>query len=279
MAELGLMDISWFTIFLLVVLQLVGILLFRVFPSILGKSAVKYIEHQYARKLEQTKAELQASYSTLKTSVGFLSTTQAELRSKVIASTETLWGTVSAAEKEFGDIMLVDNIVLPNEVDEVLSGKSNNRFIRQTLEPYKDLQSYTEKLKRAEAIKTGSERLFVSARLWLVYSTILAVHGRFGFLMVKSLGKQQYVNWKDDHVMNSLLESCLPKTVIDGAKGKRLGGLQVAVAHLEGEFLKEAARVMSGSQGFADSLSGIHETMRYESQRMVMQRDLFADQA
>ena len=277
MAELGLMDISWFTILLLVVLQLVGILLFRVFPSILGKSAVKYIEHQYARKLEQIKAELQASYSTLKTSVDFLSTTQSELRSKVIASTETLWGTVSAAEKEFVDIMLLD--MLPNEVDEVLSGKSNNRFIRQTLELYKDPQFFTEKFKRAEAIKTGSERLFVSARLWLVCSTILAVHGRFGFLMVQSLEKQQYVNWKDDHVMNSFLEYCLPKTVIDGAKGKRLGGFQVAVAHLEGEFLKEAARLMSGSQGFADFLSDIHETMRYESQQMTIQRERFADQA
>ena len=38
------------------------ILLIRVFPSVLGKAFEKRIEHGYDRKLEQVKAELQASY-------------------------------------------------------------------------------------------------------------------------------------------------------------------------------------------------------------------------
>ena len=76
-------------------------------------------------------------------------------------------------------------------------------------------------------------------RLWLVYSTILAVHGRFGFLMGKSLEQHQYVNWKNDRLMNSHLESCLPRTVIDSAKGKRLGGLTFAIATLKVSFSRK----------------------------------------
>ena len=75
-----------------------------VFPSILGKAFAKRIEYRYNRKLEEIKAELQASYSTLKAFFDFLSTTQLELRTKVIASTETLWGAECAAENEFSDL-------------------------------------------------------------------------------------------------------------------------------------------------------------------------------
>ena len=240
-------------------------LLIRGFPSILGKA----IEHRYKRNLETIKAELQASYLALETSVGFLSTAQSELRTKVIAATETLWRIVCAVENEFSTIMFFDYTMLPSEFDERLSDVS----FRQMLEPYKDLLSCTDKLVRGGTSKATAERLFVGDRLWLVYSTITAVHGRFGFLMGESLKQEQYVNWKDDHRMNSLLESCLSKTDIGNAKGRRFGGFRIAVAQLEGEFLKEAARVMSGSQGFADSLSDVHAVLQYENQEIAARRD------
>ena len=63
-------------------LLIVWTLVIRVFPSVLGTAFEKRIAHGYDNKLEKIKAE----YSTLKTSVDFLSTTQSELRAKVIES-------------------------------------------------------------------------------------------------------------------------------------------------------------------------------------------------
>ena len=138
--------------------------LIRWFPSILGKAFEKRIEYRYDRKLEKIKAELQASYATLKTSVNFLSTTQSELRSKVISSTKTLWSIVCAVEAEFSGIMVIDHFMFPSEVDERLSHGS----FRQMLEPYRDLESCVDKLTRAGTSKASAERLFVGDRLWLV---------------------------------------------------------------------------------------------------------------
>ena len=262
MAELGLNAV------LLIVWTLMWTLVIRVFPSIFSKSLEKRIEHKYDSKLEGIKAELEASYSTLKTSVDFLSTTQSELRTKVIESTENLWRIVCEVEKEFGDIMLIDRIVLPSEVDEILSGERHNQVIQQIFESHSKPEDWTEKLNCAKKLETGTERLFVGDRLWLLYSTIRAIHGRFAFLMGESLKQHKYVSWKEDRLMNSHLESCLPTSVVDSVKGKRFGGLQVAIAHLEGEFIKEADRVMSGSSGFADSLSDVQSVLQYHNQQI-----------
>ena len=144
MAELGfwiLLLISW-------------TLVIRVFPSILGKAFEKSIEHRYDRNLERIKAELQAYYSTLKTSVDFLSTAQSELRTKVIASTETLWHFVCAVEKDCGRFMFVDALVLPNEIDEVLSGERDNRSTLDAFKACSDL-AHLEKNDARRSIESG----------------------------------------------------------------------------------------------------------------------------
>ena len=268
MVELGLNAV------LLIVWTLVWTLVIRVFPSVLGKAFEKRIEHGYDSKLEQVKAELQASYATLKTSVDFLSITQSELRTKVIASIESLWKIVCGVEKEFADIMIIDRLLLPEEVGEILSGQRHNQTIQQILESHSKLEDWTDKLNRITALETGSERLFVGDRLWLFHSTIRAIHGRFAVLMGESLKQHKYVSWKEDRLMNSHLESCLPTSVIDSAKGKRFGGLQVAITHLESEFLKEATRVMSGSHVLADSLSDIQSVLQYQNQQIRDRKSL-----
>ena len=77
----------------LVVTMLIVLLwtiLIRTIPSILSKGLEQRIEHRNNKKLEEIKATLQASYSTVGTSVDFLSAVQPELRSKMIASVEGL---------------------------------------------------------------------------------------------------------------------------------------------------------------------------------------------
>ncbi len=53
--------------------SLVWTLVLRMFPSVLTAKLTKGIEHGYDTKLSQFKADLAARYSTLKSSVDFLS--------------------------------------------------------------------------------------------------------------------------------------------------------------------------------------------------------------
>ena len=88
-------------------------------------------------------------------------------------------------KEEVNDIMTLDSITTASELDAIISGKSNNTTIQEMLKPYNDLTSYSSKIKQGRVLETGSERLFVGDRLWLVYSTMIAVYGRFGFLINK----------------------------------------------------------------------------------------------
>lgn len=257
----------WRALLIFVVLQLAWTLLIRTFPRVLGSAFLKRLEHQQNLKLEQTKAELQSAYSTLKTSVDFLSTVQSELRSKVITSVEPLWAAVLAVKSEFADVVLLDSVLLPNEIDDALQTGDHNTLI-QSVEKYRDETCITKKMKCVDELATEKARLFAGDRLWLIFYIIRAVHGRLALLVHWSFEKNQYVDWRDDKGVQSLLEAVLSKQVIDSAKGKKVQGLQVLVAHLEAEFLKEAVRVMSGSQGFADSLSDLQATLQYEHQKL-----------
>ena len=51
----------------------------------------------------------------------------------------------------------------------------------------------------------------------------------------------------------------------------KFGGLNILIAQLESGFLKEAARVMSGSQGFSDSLSDLNSVLQYQNQQIQQQ--------
>ena len=219
------------------------ILFIQVFPSVLGKALENRIKHGYDTKLEQVKAEWQASYATLQTSVDFLSTTQSELRTKVIESTETLWSALRAAADEYMGIRVIDNMVTPKEINEILSGESENPVIQGFLEPYSDNKSFTDKLKRFAALQQNeTERLFVGDRLWILYGSIVSIHGHCGILIYESVEQKQYFSWKDNESVNFLIKSRLPEDVVGKAKAYAIGGPQYDQSrHLESAFLKEAA--------------------------------------
>lgn len=122
----------WLAVVIFAALQLAWTLLIRTFPTVLGSAFLKHLEHQQNLKLEQTEAELQSAYSTLKTSVDFLSTVQSELRSKVIASVEPLWAAVLAVKSEFSDVVFLDSILLPNELTRLSGLATTTRSSRRS---------------------------------------------------------------------------------------------------------------------------------------------------
>ena len=80
-------------------------------------------------------------------------------------------------------------------------------------------------------------------------------------------------NWRHDELMAVHLNNCLTPNRIQEAKSRAVGGLRLALSYLKADFLKEAVRVMSGSQHVADSLSDLQSTLLTEQQRLQTDRD------
>ena len=246
-----------------------------VFPSILSMAVEKRIEHQYNKKLESIKAELQASYSSVGTSVGFLSTVQPELRLKIIESVERIWHAVHSLEEHYQEIIFLDSILLPEEIQNGLISTDSELF-SPIVSKYENFSTVTEMLKRDEALTSGIERLYVGDQLWLIFRTITVVYGRFGFLVHKSCKEKHYADWREDKNFISNLRNILSEDIITNAKSRKFGGLRTIISQLESEFLKEGARVMSGSQGFSEALSDVQAAVKLETSKIAQEKELQA---
>ena len=87
------------------------------------------------------------------------------------------------------------------------------------------LQFFSDTEKTIRKNLSGSEVFYVSNRLWLLYETILRVHGRIGILIGFSLKDKKYRDWRYDEGMMSILAEALSSDRIDQAKSREIGGL------------------------------------------------------
>ena len=233
----------------------------RTFPAILGAAFIRRASHHYDEKLEKLKAELQANYSTLESSIHLLSASQTELRSKTIESVEVLWRASIAAKNEFSDAVFMHQIMVAEEIVQFF--KTKDERLDQIVGNYRDMNNFHEKFERVNRHLTDQERLFAGDRLWLIFFYIRATYGRVGFLVSKSYADGCHHDWRQDSFFGEHLERVLPHETIAKAKAEKIGGLDIILAHLESEFLKEATRVMSGSNRLAESLSDIDSVLSY----------------
>ena len=156
-------------------------------------------------------------------------------------------------ERECGDLVFVDDILLPEEIaDSYASGK-----IDKYLGNY---DAITKKVERLTQLTSEKARLFCGERLWLRFSTLCGAYGRMAVLAQLSFEKGTHVDWRTDDHMHIILGSILPADVLGRTKTMRVGGFREVTGRLKAEFLKEAIRVMSGSQHVADSLSDLQSS-------------------
>jgi hypothetical protein len=258
-------------------LQIVWTLLIRTFPNFLGGILLKGVERRNAVAIERVKDELsrntqleierlRADYSTLKSSTDYLSANQAELRSKMIASTERLWSSILWIRKRFGDVIFAERILSPSELDDAFA---HGKWPKVTahLKAYKDEGHVTTKLLEAQKEELDRERLFVGDRLWLIYYTFNAIHFRLGLLVNRSFKESRYVNWRDDKLIQQHV------TAVFGAeRTQSFRDIATLTATLEAEFLREAMRIMSGSKFLADSITDLQATLLYANERITDDR-------
>ena len=247
-----------------VLLLLIWTLLIRTFPEVLGEALVKRIQFGYDARLEETKAKNQERLAAGTSSVEFLSSMQSELRMKTIGSAEILWRAILSLKDEFSDIVYHLTILYPEEINSFFH--RNDRGPLARLENYRDFQYTTDKIERVLSQPVEETRLFVGDRLWYLFSATRAFYGRLGYLMHLSFENSEYCDWRKDDFILSQLRPLLDSAAIEDARQDPFGGVQILVSHLESEFLREATRVMSGSQGLADSLSDVQATLAYGAQ-------------
>ncbi len=156
-----------------------------------------------------------------------------------LLAVETLWQTIRNMAGAFGDIVFVETILLPEEIEKAFVTDSWHASFGH-LRNYRNERAIIEKLKETKASVMELERPFVSPRLWTAAFVIRAVYGRLAFLYQNSYKSQQYRDWRKDSGIEQLLRSALPAAIVDQVKNTPLHGLQNAINALENKFLTEA---------------------------------------
>ena len=255
-----------------VIVLLIWTLVLRLFPNILTSAIEKKIESHHASKLARLTAELEAKYSTLRTSVDYLSMQQTALRSHIVSSVEVLWNEILALNKDLGHLFFLDAILVPSEIDDFYASGAQGK-VGVVLKDYRDFDHVQDQMSRFGDPTYEKARLFVGERLWLLFHTLRGVYGRYMMLTHMSISKCTYHDWRHDRLMMGHLNSCLTPKEIEESKSKGMGGVQLALTYLKAAFLKEAVRAMSGSQHIADSLADLQSTLLAEKQRLEVPRE------
>lgn len=245
-------------------------LAFKFFPASLTKFVEKEIDRRSDAKLERLKAELQGSYSTLKTSVDVLATSNSDMRPHIIEAVTALWATMTDMRNKFGGVITFDTVVLADEAEAAFSGKDN----QQTLGFVKafDGDMLENKLVfEFEKQDLDKCRLFCGDRLWLIFYIYRAVIMRSAFLISLSFKNQKYDDWRKDGGIRQLLSGLIGVDETEKLRQSTSGGLTNALGRLETDFLHEAARIMSGSKAMADSLADMQAMMMLQNAKIAEQ--------
>ena len=156
-----------------------------------------------------------------------------------IQAVEHLWEVVRNLNREFSGVIFIDNILMPQELDDYLKGKELGH-IGDCVQEYSDVRITMRKFASAGANEAAKERPFVSHRLWSVFFVLQAIYGRAALLLTNSYKERRFVDWRADGGCDQLLRAILPAQAVEHAKGQQFGGLRIAIEYLENQFLAEA---------------------------------------
>jgi hypothetical protein len=258
--------------------------LIRTFPEILGGAILKAFERRNAEQIERLKNELsrsstkelehlRADYETLRASTEYLAANQSELRAKMISSAELLWNDMLVLRNEFGSLINFETIFLPSEISDAFE-RGKHPQIMKWVEDYREETRVNMKLVKAGGSETEKCRLFVGDKLWMTYYAFRAIILRIAYMTNMSFQKNKYRNWREDEPSLNLLAAVLGRPVLDQALKSELPALTNVLASLEGQFLAEAMRIMSGSKVYADSIADVRSTMTFETARVRAEAEL-----
>ena len=241
-----------------------GFACLKLLPRAISKLVDKEIERRSDIKLEKLKAEIQGSYSTLKTSVDMLTVSNSGLHPHIIETVTELWGLIVSLKGSFSGLIAFDAVFLANEASEAFENQA--KYASRILLVAKHQNEFGDLAANGALLEQNLDkhRLFCGDRLWLNFFVIRAVYLRSSLLIARSFQKATYVDWRTDDVIRQHLSAVLPDLLVAELRARSAGGLQVAIDQLEARFLHEATRVMSGSKAMADSLADVQSVLLIE---------------
>jgi hypothetical protein len=169
-----------------------------------------------------------------------LSQTLATKNPEIEEAVEVLWETLLKLKKEFSEVPAVDSVLPASELDECFRGKRDIP-IYGTLRRYRHPPLVAQTLQSIIPVNVQDHRLYVSDRLWAIYSTLLTLHGRTAMLITASFKDKRLNGWRHDGSLNGTLRKTLDAGLIDAAKRMQTGGLNVLIGELENKFRREAS--------------------------------------
>ena len=164
-----------------------------------------------------------------------------EERTRTSQAVEVLWGIILAFKQEFGDVVFIDTIFTPQELDEFFSGRISHPMF-ETIGHYRPIDAVVQKMTKANFKDAERQRPFISPRLWSIYYCIQAVYGRAASLFQLSFKERKYRDWRDDDGIAANLRAILPERAVQQLKSKGIYALQTLNGSLEQLFLEVASK-------------------------------------
>lgn len=165
------------------------------------------------------------------------------LLAKTVASVESVWRSVQACTEAFSDLTAAFSILTPQEMSDLITGRSNNEALAHMLSDYEEETFILAKKRAIDEPLSGDEELFVGTRLWTLYLRFVQVHGRMGALVQMSFKKREYRDWREDKPTLDLLVAAVGQECVDTAKADPTGGVHIMTNQLRANILKEARKV------------------------------------
>lgn len=263
-------DLSLFAAFV-VAQGVLGFLFLKLLPSTITKFVDAEIERRSDIKLEKVKGQIEGSYSTLKTSMEMLTASNTGLNPNIIESVSALWGLIVAMKHDFSGMITFDSLFLANEAAEAFQDQASHKNLITFVEKHRD--EFDNLAANGAVLEPNLDRhrLFCGDKLWLIFFIIRTVYMRSSLLIARSFQKNDFDDWRKDDGIRQLLSAVLPTAFINDVQARQIGGLSMAIAQLEAEFLHEATRVMSGSKAMADSLTNMQSVMLLQTAQIAQQ--------
>jgi len=265
-------DLALFAAFV-IAQGILGFLFLRLLPSMITKFVDSEIERRSDIKLEKVKGQIDGSYSTLKTSMEMLTASNTGLHPHIIESVSALWSMIVAMKHDFSGMVTFDNLFLANEATEAFQDEADHQNLIAFVEKHRN--EFDNLADNGAVLEPNLDmhRLFCGDKLWLIFFIIRAVYMRSSLLIARSFQKNDFDDWRKDDGIRQLLSAVLPTAFIDDVRARQIGGLSMALAQLEAEFLHEATRVMSGSKAMADSLTNMQSTMLLQTAQIAQKNN------
>lgn len=256
-------------VFLVIWPPIAVFLALKLLPSSVTHFVQKEIDRRSDAKLERVKAEIQSSYSTLKTSIDILMARNSAINPHAIDAVKALWATMLNMRTDFGGVITFDSVILASEAEEAFSRADKSAKMLDFVRSIDAEAKHFALAKNHLHSEMDNHRLFCGDRLWLIFYIYRAILARFSLLITYSFEQSKYKDWRNDDPGKTLLQAVLPTADVDTMFESKFAGLHNLFGRLEAEFLHEATRVMTGSKALAESLADTQALMQLENAKIA----------